>query len=305
MSNSIDAVQNESCTENPCQVIKRIIRPGKKSLGGFSVRRALPHPSQRLVGPWIFFDHAGPADFPPGEGVDVRPHPHINLATVTYMFEGQFMHRDSLGNAQAIKPGDINLMVAGKGIVHSERTPDELRGPGSTLHALQLWLALPEADEEIEPAFYHYDSADIPRLEVEAVSVRVMMGSAFGATSPVKTFAETLYLEAELKAGQSLRLPNAEERALYVAKGELEIDAEPVQAYSMAVLVAHSDITVTAKTDSRIALIGGEKLSQRHIWWNFVSSRKERIEQAKQDWKDGKFATVPGDSEEFIPLPES
>lgn len=304
MSNTIDAVQDGVSADSPCAGIKLLIRPGEKDLGGFSVRRALPHPEQRLVGPWIFFDHAGPAEFGPGEGVDVRPHPHINLATVTYFFEGQFMHRDSLGNAQAIKPGDINLMVAGRGIVHSERTPDELRKGGSTMHALQLWLALPEQDEEIEPAFYHYDSADLPSLGIDGVQVRVMMGSAFGLTSPVKTFAETLYFEADLKDGQMLILPDAQERAVYVAKGEVEIDGVIVPEFTMAVLNQRTGLGLHAKADSRIALIGGENVGQRHIWWNFVSSRKERIEQAKRDWKDGKFPVVPHDMDEFIPLPE-
>ncbi len=300
----MNAEQHEETTARPCKAISLIIRPGKKSLGGFSVRRSLPHPGQRTVGPWIFFDHAGPATFAPGEGVDVRPHPHINLATVTYFFEGQFMHRDSLGNAQAIKPGDINLMVAGKGIVHSERTPDDLRASGSTMHALQLWLALPEKDEEIDPAFYHYPADDIPTTEIAGVPVRVMMGAAFGLQSPVKTFAETLYFEAELQAGQTLRLPEAEERAVYVASGGIEIDGAAVDDHCMAVLEPGAGVTVTATENSRIALIGGEKLSKRYIEWNFVSSRPERIEQAKVDWKAGRFPVVPDDAEEFIPLPE-
>ena len=289
---------------NPCKGIELLIRPGKKSLGGFSVRRCLPHPQRRLVGPWIFFDHAGPAEFAPGEGVDVRPHPHINLATVTYFFEGSFMHRDSLGNSLAIQPGDINLMVAGSGIVHSERTPDEMRPDGSKMHALQLWLALPEADEEIDPAFYHYPSADIPATKVNGIPVRVMMGSAFGVTSPVKTFAETLYFEARLKEGEELELPDAEERAVYVAEGAVVIDGEAVPQFAMAVLTGKPGLTIKATTDSKIALIGGENVGERHIWWNFVSTRKERIEQAKRDWQAGRFAKVPGDEEEFIPLPE-
>jgi redox-sensitive bicupin YhaK (pirin superfamily) len=304
MSNLSQAELPCDSDDNPCSGIRLIIRPGQKSLGGFSVRRALPFPGQRKVGPWIFFDHAGPANFSPGEGLDVRPHPHINLATVTYMFEGQFMHRYSLGNALAIKPGDINLMVAGKGIVHSERTPDELRASGSVLHALQLWLALPEADEETDPAFYHYDSSEIPATLVDGVRVRVMMGSAFGVTSPVKTFAETLYFEAHMEAGQSLSLPPAEERAIYVAAGSIDLNGTAVREHSMAVLDSSPTLTITASADSRIALIGGESLGERYIDWNFVSSRKERIQQARQDWKEGRFAKVPGDEEEFIPLPE-
>ncbi len=296
--------QADECETNPCKGIELLIRAGKKSLGSFSVRRSLPHPQRRLVGPWIFFDHAGPAEIAPGEGIDVRPHPHINLATVTYFFEGSFMHRDSLGNSHAIQPGDINLMVAGSGIVHSERTPDELRPTGSKMHALQLWLALPTELEEIDPAFYHYPSADIPSIDVDGVPVRLMMGSAWGETSPVKTFAETLYFEARLQQGKELELPEVEERAIYVAEGKVEIDGETVPQFAMAVLTGKPGLRVKASEDSKFALIGGENVGERHIWWNFVSTRKERIEQAKQDWKNGKFAKVPGDEEEFIPLPE-
>ncbi len=304
MSNLSPHIDNNDCDNEPCDGIELVIRPGKKDLGGFSVRRSLPFPSRRMVGPWIFFDHAGPAKFGPGDGIDVRPHPHINLATVTYMFEGSFQHKDSLGNDVEVKPGDINLMVAGKGIVHSERTPDYLRASGSVLHALQLWLALPEADEEIDPAFYHYDEWDIPTTQVNDVAVRVMMGSAYGLISPVKTFAETLYLEAHLKTGQQLTLPNTEDRAIYVAAGGITVNGTAIKEFSMAVLHSGAEITLEATADSRIALIGGEKMSPRHIHWNFVSSRKERIEQAKADWKAGKFPKVPGDEEEFIPLPE-
>ena len=295
---------NNDCDSEPCNGIELIIRPGKKDLGGFSVRRALPFPTRRMVGPWIFFDHAGPATFAPGDGIDVRPHPHINLATVTYMFEGSFQHKDSLGNDVEIIPGDINLMVAGKGIVHSERTPAAQRANGSVLHALQLWLALPEADEEIEPAFYHYDEWDIPTTVVNDVAVRVMMGSAYGLVSPVKTFAETLYFEAHLKAGQQITLPETEDRAIYVAAGGITINGTAVKEFSMAVLHSGAKITIQATAETRIALIGGEKMPPRHIHWNFVSSRKDRIEQAKADWKAGKFPKVPGDEEEFIPLPE-
>ncbi len=304
MSNLSPNIDNNDCDTEPCDGIELIIRPGKKDLGGFSVRRALPFPSRRTVGPWIFFDHAGPASFAPGDGIDVRPHPHINLATVTYMFEGSFQHKDSLGNDVEVKPGDINLMVAGKGIVHSERTPDYLRKSGSVLHALQLWLALPEADEEIDPGFYHYDEWDIPTTDIDGVKLRVMMGSAYGLVSPVKTFAETLYFEAYLKQGQTLSVPDTMERAIYVAAGGITINGTTVKEFSMAVLQSGAEIRLEATADSRIALIGGETLSPRHIFWNFVSSRPERIEQAKADWKAGKFPKVPGDEEEFIPLPE-
>ena len=283
--------------------IERIIEPRKKDLGGFSVRRILPLAAQRMIGPWIFFDHMGPAEFEAGQGINVRPHPHINLATVTYLFEGEIWHRDSLGSSEPIVPGDINLMVAGKGIVHSEREREEIHQQDHRLDGLQLWLALPEADEQIEPAFYHHDSADIPATVINGVPVRVMMGSAYGLTSPVKTFAETLYIEAALNKGQSLQLPSTQERGLYVAKGQIEINQQPLYSYHMAVL-SSAELTIKATVDNtRIALIGGETLGQRFIDWNFVSSRKERIEKAKDDWRNGRFAKVPGDEEEFIPLP--
>ncbi len=303
MSDLLAQTNDCESEQNPCDGISLVLKPGVKDLGGFSVRRTLPSRLQRKVGPWIFFDHAGPAHFAAGEGIDVRPHPHINLATVTYMFEGQFLHRDSIGSVQVIKPGDINLMVAGKGIVHSERTPPELRKREHSLHALQLWLALPEADEEIDPAFYHYAAEELPTTEVNGVALRVMMGSAYGLTSPVKTFAETLYVEANLKAGQSLTLPMAEERAVYMAKGVVTSSGTEIEEFTMAILDQRQGFTVEAKTDARLALIGGEKLSERFIDWNFVSSSKERIQQAREDWKEGRFHKVPEDDEEFIPLP--
>jgi redox-sensitive bicupin YhaK (pirin superfamily) len=288
----------------PFRGVKLIITPTQKDLGGFSVRRALPVAEQRGVGPWIFFDHAGPAVFPPGEGIDVKPHPYINLATVSYLFDGAVMHRDSLGNELAIVPGDINLMVAGKGIVHSERTPDSVRAAGHTLHLLQLWLALPEPEEETAPAFYHYDAIELSTTELNGIAIRVMMGQAYGLKSPVKTFAQTPYFEADIGAGKSLEIPGEEERAIYVAGGKVEINGREVEAFSMAVLETDCVITVKASKDSRIALIGGETLTERHLFWNFVFSRKERLEQAKQDWKNGRFPKVAGDEEEFIPLPE-
>tara|TARA_B110000858_G_scaffold177676_1_gene212866 strand:- start:175 stop:1086 length:912 start_codon:yes stop_codon:yes gene_type:complete len=296
---------NNDCanTENPNDGIDLVLKPGLKDLGSFSVRRTLPSRLQKKVGPWIFFDHAGPAHFNPGEGIDVRPHPHINLATVSYMFEGEFLHRDSIGSVQIIKPGDINLMVAGKGIVHSERTPPEIRKNEHSLHALQLWLALPEADEEIEPAFYHYPANELPTTEIDGVKLRVMMGSAYGLSSPVKTFAETLYIEADLKKGQRLTLPMCEERAIYMAKGEVSSNGTQIEEFTMAILSQKEDLTVEAIADTRLAFIGGEKLSERFIDWNFASSSKERITEAKEDWKAGRFDKVPEDDEEFIPLP--
>ncbi len=292
------------CSEDSaCGAMLKIIRPREKDLGGFSVRRLLPVAGQQMVGPWIFFDHMGPAFFPAGSGINVRPHPHINLATVTYLFEGEILHRDSLGSLQAIRPGDINLMVAGKGIVHSERERPEVTAQDHALHGLQLWLALPEADEETDPAFYHYPQQQIPALSVDGVAVRVIIGSAYGQTSPVKQFAQTLYIEAQLSAGQRLVLPQAAERALYIAAGTVQARDSQISQYEMAVLDAHSVVTIQAVTDSRIALIGGEKMARRFIEWNFVSSRLERIAQAKADWQQGNFPKVPGDETESIPLP--
>ena len=283
--------------------IKLIIKSREKDLGGFSVRRLLPHSDQTMVGPWIFFDHMGPADFSAGTGIDVRPHPHVNLATVTYLFEGEVLHRDSLGSVQAIRPGDINLMVAGKGITHSERETEQVRNRDHRLHGLQLWLALPEAHAENEPAFHHYPNAAIPALTVDEVPVRVLMGNAFGTTSPVLTYADTLYIEAQLQPGQSLLLPEATARALYVVSGAVRIGSVSVEQHDMAVLTEER-IRISATQDTRIALIGGENPGERYILWNFVSSRRERIQQAKADWQAGRFPKVPGDEQEFIPLPE-
>jgi redox-sensitive bicupin YhaK (pirin superfamily) len=304
---SIETTFDEQQTEQPgtCTAIDLMIYPKEHDLGGFCVRRALPSGKRRMVGPWIFFDHMGPAVFEPGRGIDVRPHPHINLATVTYLFQGEMLHRDSLGNALVIQPGEINLMVAGSGIVHSERQREEVKAANNILDGLQLWLALPESDEETDPEFHHYDREQIPVLTVDGVAVRVLIGSAYGVQSPVKTFARTLYVEASLKAGQRLTLPDGvDERALYVVKGRLKALESVIDQFSMAVLHRGHTVTIHAEEDTQLALIGGEPLGHRHIWWNFVSSRKERIEQAKADWKNGAFPKVPGDEVEFIPLPE-
>ena len=287
-----------------CKAIELLIEPRDRDLGGFSVRRVLPATQRRMIGPWVFFDHMGPADFAAGEGINVRPHPHIRLATVTYLFEGELLPRDSVGSFQPIRPGAVNLMVAGKGITHSERERPEVTETAHRLHGLQLWLALPEADEEIDPAFYHYPDADIPRTEVDGVPIRVIMGSAYGATSPVKVYADTLYLEAHLRAGQRITVPDADERAVYVAEGELTADGTVIHEHTMAVFSNAPGIELTATRDSRIAIIGGEHLGNRYMEWNFVSSRRERIEQAKSDWKAQTFPKVLGDEKEFTPLPE-
>lgn len=283
--------------------IERVLSPQEKNLGEFSVRRLLPAAKCKMVGPWIFFDHFGPATFPPGKGVNVRPHPHIGIATVTYLFEGEILHRDSLGSLQVIRPGDINLMVAGRGIVHSERERPEVTAVEHPLHGLQLWLALPDGDEECEPSFHHYSKESIPALVVQGVPVRVMMGSAFGVASPVRTFADALCLEAELQPGQTLALPDARERAVYVASGALKAQGSDMPAHSMTVFSDQPGIVLTALAPSRIALVGGAPVGQRVIEWNFVSSRKARIEQAKRDWAESRFPKVPGDEVEFIPLP--
>jgi redox-sensitive bicupin YhaK (pirin superfamily) len=281
------------------------IPPRIQDLGGFSVRRLLPHRSRRMVGPWVFFDHMGPADFPPGPGIDVRPHPHINLATVTYLFEGEILHRDSLGSLQAIRPGDINLMIAGSGIVHSEREADIARQSQRRLHGLQLWLALPRDHEETEPEFHHYPAASVPVVDVDGVPTRIIMGSAYDQRSPVKTFSPTLFAEARLRAGQSLPLPDGvAELAVYTVAGSLAIGGGSLPAHAMGVLGDGDGKSITALEDSIVAIIGGHPIGQRHVWWNFVSSRRERIEEAKQDWRERRFAEVPGDSDEFIPLPD-
>jgi len=282
--------------------IKMTLKPREKDIGGFAVRRALPFVLQRSIGPWVFFDHFGPVTFKPGEGINVRPHPHINLATVTYLFEGEIFHRDSIGNALPIHPGAINLMVAGKGIAHSERTRDKLRATGYALHGLQLWHALPEEFEEIEPGFYHTPAADIPSVELDGVTIRVLMGSAFGVTSPVKTFSPNLYLEADMEDGAAFEIPKAEELGVYVVKGEAEIDGETAPINAMSVLNPNAT-AIKAKGSTRLAMIGGTALGHRHLWWNFVSSRKERIEQAKEDWAAGRFGQVIEDTDEVIALP--
>jgi len=303
MSNEFPELLSDCAFAGGCAAVQLLIQPRDRDLGGFSVRRVLPSGQRRKVGPWVFFDHMGPAAFPAGSGINVRPHPHINLATVTYLFEGEIFHRDSLGNALPIRPGDINLMVAGRGIVHSERERPEVTATAHRLHGLQLWLALPEQDEETAPAFYHYPGADIPRVDVDGVPVTVMMGSAYGVSSPVKTFAGTLYVEARLRAGQTLLLPQAAERALYCVAGAVTVGDTAVPTYSMAVLGDAAGVAVRAGTDAIVALVGGAALGERHMEWNFVSSRRERIEQAKADWRARRFPTVPGDAEEFIPYP--
>jgi len=273
--------------------------------GGFMVRRLLPSAQQQSVGPFIFFDHFGPVTEQPGINHDVRPHPHIGLATVTYLFEGAMMHRDSLGSAQRIEPGAINWMTAGRGIVHSERAPDDLRGTAYVNHGLQLWAALPKEFEETAPVFSHTSAETIPALTVDGAAVRVLVGEAFGKTSPVKTFSRTLYLDVALAAGMPFTLPPmAEQMALYAVDGDLMVDGEPLAEHTLATLAPGATVQLSAGKATRLVVIGGDALdAHRFMWWNFVSSRKERIVQASDDWAAQAMGEVPGETE-FIPLPE-
>lgn len=282
-----------------------LVEARPRSLGDFEVRRMLPSTERARVGPFVFFDHMGPARFAPGRGVDVRPHPHIGLATVTYLFEGTILHRDSLGCVQPITPGAVNWMTAGRGIVHSERTPDAERRGGSSLHGLQVWLGLPRDAEETEPSFVHHPAEALPRFDPPGAALRLVLGSAWGERSPVETASETFYLAGELEPGASLDLPvEHAERAVYVAAGEVTVDGTPLATGSMAVLREGAPARLEAREAARVALFGGAPLDgERHLWWNFVSSSRERIERAKADWKAGRFPAVP-DDDEFIPLPE-
>lgn len=297
------------CHEPRCEdrtgTIELVIASQAKDLGDFEVRRVLPSPERQRVGPFIFFDHMGPAVFPSGRGVGVRPHPHIGLATVTYLFDGVIQHRDSLGFDQPITPGAVNWMTAGRGIVHSERTPEELRARGSRLHGLQVWLALPKEAEETAPSFVHHPAGTLPTIDRPGSHLTLIAGSAYGRRSPVRTASETFYLAGDLEPGAEIALPDEhEERAVYVVQGRLELDAESFGAGTMAVVRPGASPRLRAREASRVALLGGAPLAgERFLWWNFVSSSRERIEQAKSDWQSGRFAEVPGDPE-FIPLPE-
>ena len=271
--------------------------------GGFVVRRLLPSAARQAVGPFLFFDHFGPVTVEPDSHHDVRPHPHIGLATVTYLFEGAMVHRDSTGVVQRIEPGAINWMTAGRGIVHSERTPDDLRGQVRRSHGLQLWAALPAADEELPPSFEHTPAAAIPQLEIGGATVRVLVGSAFGATSPVATRSPTLYLDITLHEGDAFPLPPAEERALYVVEGRVALEGRELPAQHMVLMAPGDEPMLSAAGDARVVLIGGAPLGHRHLWWNFVSSRKERLLQAADDWAAQRMGAVPGEIE-IIPLPE-
>jgi redox-sensitive bicupin YhaK (pirin superfamily) len=290
-----------------CDALELVIVPRTRDLGdGFAVRRALPHGRRQMVGPFIFFDHFGPVQFVSGKGMDVRPHPHIGLATVTYLFDGSIMHRDSEGNIQEIQPGAMNLMTAGRGIAHSERTPDAQRASGQMMLGLQSWIALPNDKEEIAPSFQHYGAASLPTVQDKGFRARVIAGRSFGATSPVEMVSPWFYVEVALETGMSVPLDaDHEERAIYLVDGEIEIAGDRYEAPQLLVFRPGDRITVRATQPARMMFLGGDALEgPRHIWWNFVSSSKERIEQAKQDWKTGRFAPVPNEHE-FIPLPNN
>lgn len=282
-----------------------VVVPRIHDLGGFQVRRAVPAVQARSVGPFVFVDHMGPAAFPPGQGIDVRPHPHIGLATVTFLWAGRIGHRDTLGSIQDIGPGDVNWMTAGRGIAHSERTPAALREGGHPLHGMQTWVALPKADEDTAPAFHHHPAATLPRIERSGALLRVVAGRGYGEESPVHVFADTLYVAIDLAPDAQIELDaQHRQRALYVLEGDGQLDGVDIPAMHLVVLDEGVRHRLRAKTPLKAMLLGGEPLDgPRHLWWNFVSSSKDRIEQAKHDWLVGNFGEVPGETE-FIPLPE-
>lgn len=293
--------------------IATVLEPRERDLGdGFLVRRVLPARAQRAVGPFIFFDHFGPTTMPPGRGLDVRPHPHVNLATVTYLFDGEIDHRDNLGSFQTIRPGEINWMTAGRGIVHSERTPAAARARGATVHGLQLWVGLPREHEETAPAFHNYAAAVLPVVHAPGATVRVLAGEAFGARSPVHTLSRVVYLDVALDAGATVTLPAAlVERGVYVISGDVSCGGRAFSPARMVVLTPGVDVSVGSERGARFVVVGGEPFPEpRHLWWNFASSSEARIEAAKRDWIErrgdpkGPFPLVPGDEDEFIPIAE-
>ena len=289
-----------------CDAIETIIVPRARDLGGFHVRRALPSAKRQMIGPFIFFDQMGPAEFITNKGIDVRPHPHIGLSTVTYLFEGEIDHRDSLGTDLPISPGEVNWMTAGKGIVHSERTSEANRKSGQNLFGIQSWVAMPKKYEEVDPRMEHQSAEALPVLRDNGANVRVIVGDMYGQKSPVTTFSETFYATVDLQPGAMVPLDAVhEERGVYVVSGQVEIAGDMFDAGQLLVFKPGDRITIKGVTQARLMLLGGEPMDgPRHIWWNFVSSSKERIEEAKEDWRRARFDTIPGDEEEFIPLPE-
>ncbi|RJG52831.1 pirin family protein [Sphingobium terrigena] len=287
-------------------LIIQTITPTTHDLGDFKVHRSLPAKGRTMVGPFIFFDQAGPAKIGAGQGIDVRPHPHINLATVTYMYEGAFFHRDSLGTEQIVEAGAVNLMTAGKGIVHSERSPDEERAKLSKLSAIQTWLALPDALEEMDPAFEHVGEGGLPVIEAHGVRARVIMGSLWGERSPVTTYADTIYADIQLSPGGRVPIdPSTDERAIYVSGGDAALDGMLLAPQTLYVLRPGTSATLMSVDGGRVVLCGGEAFkTPRHVWWNFVSSRQDRLMQAREDWEALRFPLIPGDDQEFIPIPQ-
>lgn len=290
-----------------CEALELVVVPRSVDLDDFAVRRALPHSTRRTVGPYVFFDHFGPAEFKSGKGLDVRPHPHIGLSTLTYLYDGEIIHRDTLGMNAAIHPGEVNWMTAGRGIVHSERTAPDHRVEGEPLHGLQLWIAMMRKDEEIDPSFAHLGGNELPIVNGEGKTARIVAGRMFGAASPLKATPETLFADISLEAGASMPLDaDYDERAIYVSAGEIDVSGDRFDTGRLLIFRPGDRVTVKAVTPSRLAVVGGMPLDgPRYVWWNFVSSRKERIDQAKEEWKQGRFGKVPGDEIEFIPLPEN
>lgn len=306
-------VQAPDCPEGgTLDSIETLIIPRSRDLGGFEVRRALPAPARQMVGPFIFFDQMGPAEFLTGGGIDVRPHPHIGLATVTYLYKGEFHHRDSTGADQMVYPGEVNWMIAGGGVTHSERTSERMRRQPGSLFGIQTWVALPEKDEETQAAFEHHDKQALPFLEEGGKQVRLILGSAWGARAPVKTFTETFYADVLLEAGASLPLPDDhEDRGIYVVEGSIIVAGQTFEAGRMMVFRPGDRISLQAgERGARVMALGGETLNgPRYISWNFVASSQEKIDAAKQEWaqrdfEKGRFHLPPGDEAEFIPLPE-
>jgi redox-sensitive bicupin YhaK (pirin superfamily) len=300
----VDPIPGDSYS---CAAIEHVIVPRARDLGGFEVRRALPAVERQMVGPFIFFDQMGPAEFLLTGGIDVRPHPHIGLSTVTYLFEGEIYHRDSLGTAAPIRPGALNLMTAGRGIVHSERETSDAKATRRRLFGIQAWAALPKSHEEMAPAFVHHDACDLPRIEGEGKRVRVILGQMYGETSPAEFPHPTFYAEAVLAPGAVLPLDaDYDERAIYIASGEIDIAGQTFGAGRLLTFKPGDRISVLALSNARLMLLGGEPMDgPRHIWWNFVSSSKDRIRAARSDWTEAKFGTVPGDDQEWIPLPDA
>ncbi|MGC5795934.1 pirin family protein [Sphingomonas sp. NFX23] len=285
--------------------VLQTILPSTHDLGGFKVHRTLPNKERTMVGPFLFFDQMGPAHLDVGQGIDVRPHPHINLSTVTYLFDGAIDHRDSLGTQARIEPGAVNLMTAGHGIVHSERSPGDERAEGPNLSGIQTWLAMPEAVEEIDPAFEHVTKAQLPTIEAHGARSRIIMGSLWGQTAPTTTYSGTIYADIALDPGASVPIDAAaEERAIYLAMGEATLEGVKLEPQVLYVLRPGISATLRSAHGGRAMLCGGDAFTTpRHVWWNFVSSSRDRIEQAKRDWNAGNFPKVPGDEKEWIEIP--